>query len=139
VKAPDPFLEVRVKQLDTKPSIIGLCVGYELGNWRTAQFAEHLMNWLPEFVLTHAEIEGLHSGNMLELLRQAAKKVYASKKFRSRGEFGELLLHVAIRQVFESLPAISKIFYKSARNDTVKGFDAVHVVPTPEGLELWLG
>ena len=65
--------------------------------------------------------------------------VYETKKFKKRGEFGELLLHLAIRQVHKSLPAISKIYYKSATNDTVKGFDAVHVVGPANDLELWLG
>ncbi|MHB1516547.1 MAG: HamA C-terminal domain-containing protein [Acidiferrobacteraceae bacterium] len=125
--------------LSAKSSVTGLCVGYELGQWRAAQFAEHLMEWLPEFALTYTEIEGIHSGNMVALMREAAKKVYATKKFENRGEFGELFLHVATRQVFGSLPAISKIYYKSARNETVKGFDAVHVVNGARGLELWLG
>jgi hypothetical protein len=38
------------------------------------------------------------------------------------------------------VPAITKVFFKDAPNDTVKGFDAVHVVVAPDGgLELWLG
>lgn len=139
LQQPAPFLNVRVYDLSAQPSIIGLCVGYELGEWRNSQFADHLMEWLPEFSLTHSEVESLHSGNMVALIREAAKKVYKSQKFQSRGEFGELILHAAIRQVFGSLPAISKIYYKTARNDTVKGFDAVHVVAGQDGLELWLG
>lgn len=139
MQQPKPFMEVRVHDLSVKPSVTGLCIGYELGEWRAAQFADHLMEWLPEFALTYSEIEGIHGGNMVALMREAAKKVYATKKFEKRGEFGELFLHVAIRQVFGSLPAISKIYYKSARNDTVKGFDAVHVVNDEDGLQLWLG
>ena len=36
---------------------------------------------------------------------------------------------------------VSKFYFKSAANDTVKGFDAAHVVfvNPPEDLELWLG
>lgn len=34
---------------------------------------------------------------------------------------------------------ISKFFFKSATNDTVKGFDAVHFIDGSNGLELWLG
>ena len=64
---------------------------------------------------------------------------YTTKKFQNRGEFGELLLHIAARQVFNTLPAISKIYYKDSANDTVKGFDAVHVVAEGTVLELWLG
>lgn len=136
---PEPFIEVRVQDLASSPSLNGLCIGYELGEWRKTQFANHILEWLPEFALTYSEIEGIHSGNMVALLREAAKKVYKTKKFENRGEFGEIFLHAAVRQVFNSLPLISKIYYKSARNETVKGFDAVHVVSGDEGLELWLG
>ena len=139
LKKPEPFFEVRVQELTSSPSAIGLCVGYEQGEWRTSQFADYIMEWLPEFALTFSEISSIHSGNMVSLIREAAGKVYKTKKFENRGEFGELFLHAAIRQVFDTIPAISKIYYKSAKNDTVKGFDAVHVISTGEGLELWLG
>lgn len=136
---PAPFLKVRVHDLSSSPSVTGLCVGYERREWRTSQFANHIIEWLPEFALKHSELTDMHSGNAVQLLRNAAKRVYESEKFKNRGEFGELLLHAAIRQVFDSQPAISKLFYKSARNETVKGFDAVHVVGQPGNLELWLG
>src|SRR3712207_6996007 len=60
----------------------------------------------------------------------------SSEKYSKRGEFGELLLHSVIRDVFHSEPAISKIFFKDSANDTVKGFDAVHVVEVEGSLEL---
>jgi hypothetical protein len=97
------------------------------------------MDWLPEFALKHSEIQNISSGELMSLVRRAAKRVYESATFENRGEFGELFLHAAIRQVFDSQPAVSKVVYKSARNETVKGFDAVHVVDGPNGPELWLG
>lgn len=139
ITSPDPFFEVRVHDVDAAPGLTGLCVGYELGTWRSSQLARHAMEWLPEFALKHSELASLTSGNSVQLVREAANRVYHSKKFERRGEFGELFLHAAIRQVFGSLPAISKIYYKSASNDTVKGFDAVHVVPASGELQLWLG
>jgi hypothetical protein len=136
---PEPFLTVRIQDLSETPSLTGLCVGYERSEWRASQFVDHVMEWLPEFALNHTELSALHSGNTVKLVREAARKVYESKKFKNRGEFGELFLHAAIRQVFDSLPAISKIYYKSALNNTVKGFDAVHVVGPADDMELWLG
>ncbi len=136
---PDPFLTVRVHNVDLEPSVSGLCAGYERGEWRAKQLADHVVDWLPEFALTASECETLGHQNATKLMRSAAKRVYDSEKFKNRGEFGEILLHAAIRQVFDSLPAVSKIYYKSANNDTVKGFDAVHVVGPPDDLELWLG
>lgn len=114
-------------------------MGYERGEWRASQLVDHLMEWLPEFALTASECTSLGHQNATKLIRRAAKRVYDSEKFRNRGEFGEILLHAAVRQVFDSIPAVSKVYYKSANNDTVKGFDAVHVVGPPEDLELWLG
>jgi hypothetical protein len=32
-----------------------------------------------------------------------------------------------------------KLVLKSSSNDTVKGFDGVHLLPTKTGFELWLG
>jgi hypothetical protein len=138
-RIPDPFLEVRVKELNFKPGLIGLCAGYEAGSWRCDQLAFHLMEWLPDFALNYREREILASHNAYHQMVNAAKMVYGTKKTQNRGEIGELLLHIAIRQVFQTIPAISKIFYKDSTNDTVKGFDAVHVIVTATNLELWLG
>jgi len=136
---PTTFFEVRVHRLDIAPALIGMCVGYEQGEWRYDGLVDHLMEWLPDFCLTYGELERMDVGNMVSLMRGAVRKLYTSGKFEKRGEFGELMLHAAIRQVFGSLPAISKIYYKSATNNTVKGFDAVHVVVNDDGIELWLG
>jgi hypothetical protein len=136
---PDPFLTVRVHDVSTSPALTALCVGYERGEWRYEQLASHLMEWLPEFSLTASECEEFGHQNAVKLIREAARRVYTTQKFKNRGEFGEILLHVAIRQTSNTFPAVSKIYYKSANNDTVKGFDAVHVVQSDDGLELWLG
>ncbi len=136
---PKPLLEVRVEQLDPPPGLLAVCAGYENGKWRADQLARHLMEWLPEFALKYSEWSGLGAHNALDLIVRAAKSLYASPKFKQRGEFGEVLLHAILRQRFKTLPAIAKYFYKDSRNDTVKGFDAVHVVASPTTLELWLG
>jgi hypothetical protein len=139
IPQPEDFLTVRVQRADLEPTLCGLCVGYEQAEWRAAQLARHIFEWLPEFALTASEWQSMQHANSVKLIRRAAQVVYESKKFEKRGEFGELLLHAIVRQVHKSIPAISKIYYKTANNDTVKGFDAVHVVGPPEDMELWLG
>lgn len=136
---PSTFLEVRVHDMCLPAGITALCAGYEQQVWREKQLASHLMKWLPEFALKHSELEGLGPHNAVELVAKAARSIYSSKNHKSRGEFGEILLHVALRQCFKTLPAITKYFYKDSRNDTVKGFDAVHVIDSDNALELWLG
>lgn len=138
-KRPDPFFEVRVQNLELTPGLTAVCAGYELKKWRNAQLAGHLIKWLPEFALTYSERQNLSAGNAAELLARPAASVYTSEKYQKRGEIGELLLHVICREVFETYPAISKYFYKDSGNNTVKGFDAVHVISRNKKLELWLG
>jgi hypothetical protein len=136
---PDKFFEIRVHHLDKLCGLTAVCAGYELKEWRHAQLAGHLIKWLPEFALTYGELQSLQSYNAAELVAKAARSVYMSDKYKKRGEIGELLLHVICREVFKTYPAISKYFYKDSSNNTVKGFDAVHVVVSDTRLELWLG
>jgi hypothetical protein len=138
-KPPKPFLEVRAERLDLDPTLVALCAGYEQGKWRAEQLAKHLLQWLPEFALRYSEWKDLDASNAVELIGLAAQSIYKSKKYKNRGEFGEILLHAILRQHEGSIPAISKYFFKDSSNDTVKGFDAVHVVARDGKFELWLG
>lgn len=138
-KNPNRFLEVLVRDAGTAPHVFGFCAGYESKEWRAKQLAGHLIEWLPEFALSPADAASVSYGDLVQQLRRAAHQVYTTKNYHNRGEIGEILLHATLRIEFGSIPAISKIHFKDASNDTVKGFDAVHVVATENGLELWLG
>lgn len=133
------MLEAIVHDLSAPRPLSGLCAGFELTKWRARLLAEHLIESLPDFCLTYSEYKRLDHESAVALIRQAARSIYQTGKFQKRGEFGELLLHVVLKTFMGTLPAVSKIYYKDAANDTVKGFDAVHIVPGAEGLELWLG
>ena len=149
--APDvPFLEALVHRADARidpatgahtVGLTGLCAGYECDRWRCDQLAAYLVEtWLPDFALRYSELTNVPSQRWGPLLRRAARSVYTTPRSTHRGEFGELLLHAALVQTFQTLPAISKVYFKDGPNETVKGFDAVHVVPAADGsLELWLG
>ncbi|MDC7789501.1 DUF1837 domain-containing protein [Rhodoplanes sp. TEM] len=115
------------------------CAGFELRAWRCKPFAEHLIEWLPEYALPEEELAVTH-GNMYVKLRQAAIRVYTSEKYKRRGEAGEITLHAICRDYFGTLPISPRVFYKSATNDVVKAFDMVHArFPKKGGVELWLG
>ncbi|WP_454773699.1 HamA C-terminal domain-containing protein [Janthinobacterium tructae] len=136
---PDNFFSVIFHENKSTGQDIALCAGYESGSWRNDQLADHAMEWLPEFALNYSELMSISHSNAIRMAKKAARLVYQTGKYGNRGEFGELFLHIAIRQVFDTIPAVSKIYYKSAVNETVKGFDAVHVVRGAAGLELWIG
>lgn len=133
------FFSVHCHQLQLEPRLHGICAGFESGTWRAEQLSRYLMEWLPEFSLSYTERKSINDTNSVAQVRKAAQVVYDTDKYDKRGEFGELLLHALIREAIGTEPAISKIFFKDAVNSTVKGFDAVHVLDTPKGLELWIG
>jgi hypothetical protein len=136
---PTPFLTVRLHRLDITPSLTAVCAGYENGQWRAAGLARHMLDWVPDFALRQSERRGFNSGTGPEQMRRAMRMVFGSGSAATRGEPGEILLHIVCRQVFGSDTVVNKVFFKTAGNDTVKGFDAVHIVDVPDGLELWLG
>lgn len=136
---PEPLFELVVHDIIREPGFTAADAGYENTEWRYKAIADYLFDWLLEFALKYSELEDVNSATAARMLNKAAKTVYTTDKYQKRGEFGELLLHALIRETFNSHPAISKLYYKTSANDTVKGFDAVHVVENDGELELWLG
>ena len=140
---PDAFL-VHVTQLqasDIKKYVDGLDAGYEQAQWRGEALARHLLEWIPEYALSGKEFHEFKGHNWLDKMQKAVSRVYETNKgLERRGEIGEILLHAAVRQIYNSIPIVCKVFYKTASNDTVKGWDAAHFVKNDEGqYELWLG
>lgn len=97
---------------------------------------------------------GLHAGEstpnseIVNRLCEAAQSIYRIKCFEDvkniyneggvieddiddtflrRGEFGELILHVLLRDFHNTIPLLSKIYFKDTDGATVHGFDAVHI------------
>jgi hypothetical protein len=58
-------------------------------------------------------------------------------KYLKRGEFGELILYVLLKEYHNTIPLLSKIYFKDSYGATVHGFDAVHIQPSSK--TLWLG
>ncbi|PSJ16028.1 Hachiman antiphage defense system protein HamA [Nitrosomonas supralitoralis] len=83
------------------------------------------MEWLPKFALNHSELKEMGHHSVVRIIKKGAKILYQTEKCGLRDE---ILLHIAIRQIYETIPAVSKIYYKNSVNETVEGFDAIHVV-----------
>jgi len=49
------------------------------------------------------------------------------EKYLKRGEFGEIILHLILRDFIKTVPLISKIHLKDSDGMTVHGFDAIHI------------
>lgn len=133
---PAALLDLTVDQPGLDPPLSVATVGYEQRAWRAQALARHITDWVLDFALQPTE--PLHRGNALDAARRAIQATFGNGN--DRGVPGEILLHAICRQFFGSDTVIHKVYFKTADNDTYKGFDGVHSVHSPTGgLELWLG
>ena len=140
---PDPadlpvaLLTARIDDPSLSPPLLGLTVDYEAGKWRADALARHILEWVLDFALLRREPEHLSTGRAMEAIGRAVRATFGNGN--DRGVPGEILFDAICRQLDGSDTVINKVWFKTADNDTYKGFDAVHCVHSGDELELWLG
>ena len=135
---PTGLLSVTIEDNAIDPRLAVVTAGYEQKEWRAEALARHIMDWVLDFALRPAERQPLSPGRAMETMRRAVRATFGNGT--DRGVPAEILLHAVCRQLFGSDPVISKVWFKTADNDTYKGFDGVHCVHgNNDQLELWLG
>lgn len=134
---PSALLTARLSDEKARPALLAATVDYELGSWRAQAFANHILEWVLDYALRRGEREHLSPGRVVEITKRAMKATFGNG--HDRGVPGEILLHAVCRQFFGSDTVINKVWFKTANNDTYKGFDGVHAVHSGNTLELWLG
>lgn len=135
---PEPLLTAHLDDQGISPPLTTLGVGYELKIWRADALAGHVLDWVLDFAMRPEERRPLSPGRARQIMRRAVDATFGNGA--DRGVPGEVLLHAVCRQFFGSDTVISKVFFKTADNDTYKGFDGVHCVHDDDDeLELWLG
>jgi len=136
------FFEPRASLEEAPILALTVCAGFESGRWREKRLVEYLFDWLPRFALKAKEREYLRDAPYSQL-KKALYQIYEVSRVErteKRGEIGELLLHILCVEFFQTAPIILTVFYKSASNDTVKGWDCVHYRRLSAGkVELWFG
>ena len=121
---------------------------------------EEIIDVIPEYVFAEYKDTDITKQNATRLLRDAAKSIYKIKQFdlmkqayldnneeakneldklpyNDRGEFGELLLHFILRDFKNTIPLVSKVYFKDSSGVPAHGVDAVHISVDEE--ILWLG
>jgi hypothetical protein len=135
---PRPFKsELVIEERINEATFRAFHVGFDANKFRLQALVDVIRNVIPEFAL------GYHAGTQVPLtdlvdrLKEAAETVYLTDNYQSRGEFGELILHLLLRDFCDSVPLISKIYFKDSHNVPAHGFDGVHI--TTSDKKLWLG
>lgn len=114
-------------------------VGFDQNKFRLQPLVEVIRNVIPEYALGFHQGDNIPLTEIVDRLQEAAKTVYTTDKYKARGEFGELILHLLLRDFCKSIPLISTIFFRDAPNVPAHGFDGVHITIEGEEKKLWLG
>ena len=138
-------------------------VGFDLDDtgekvYRWSSLIDKLLEVIPEFAFGFHDGTSTSNTQLIGKVRDAARSIYKIDEFQRvkdlylnnghladdvhdkylrRGEFGELILHLLLRDFHSTVPLISKIYFKDSYGHTVHGFDAVHI--EPKSKTLWLG
>jgi len=131
----DLVIEEKISEADFR----AYHVGYEQNKFRLQPLVEIICEVIPEFALGYYRDKETPNTQIVSRLREAARRIYGTDDFKNRGEFGELILHLLLRDFHGTVPLISKIYFKDSQNSTVKGFDGVHITIEPGKKKLWLG
>ena len=147
----------------TEDTLKSYLVGFDLdddgnSNYRWSKLVNKIASVIHEFSFGFHEGITTKNTETLEKLIEAANSIYKIDSFQKardiyqneghidddlddkylrRGEFGELILHLILRDHLNTIPLLSKIYFKDSLGHTVHGFDCVHV--QPETKTMWLG
>jgi hypothetical protein len=137
---PRPFKSEKViEEKISDSSLRAYHIGFESDKFRLKPLVDVICRVIPEFSFGYHEGVSVPHIEMYEKMQEAAELIYQTDKFKKRGEFGELILHLLLREFHNTIPLISKIYFKDSHDMTVHGFDAVQVTIDDNAKKLWLG
>lgn len=137
---PTPFgSELILEEKISDATFRAYCIGFDQKKFRLKELVSVISEAIPEYALGPHVDKKTDLKEIVSRVREAARRVYLTNKYKRRGEFGELILHLLLRDHFGSIQLLSKIYFKDAHNVAVHGFDGVHVVVNKGKKELWLG
>ena len=131
--------ELVIEEKISEATLRAYHVGFEQNRFRLQPLVDVVCDAILEFALGYDKSINIPPIEIRDKLREAALRVYDTDKYKKRGEFGELILHLLLRDFCETTPLISKIYFKDTNNSTVHGFDAVHITIKENEKKLWLG
>lgn len=153
------IIEARISESSLKSFLVGFDLN-DMGQneYRWVELVKKVTSVIHEFSFGFHEGTTTKNTETLDKIIEAANSIYkidafqkvrdiyqndedinddVADKYLRRGEFGELILHLILRDNFNTIPLLSKVYFKDSLGHTVHGFDCVHI--EPESKTLWLG
>lgn len=138
----DVNLDESLKPTENK-NVLGVINDFENGEWRYEKFQNFIWNNIKETALSHSERQALLKDGEGSVLIESAKKlrlVEGDKAFGKGSEIAEIVLYGIMKNHYNALPIVPKIYYKQNENDEAKGADSVHIViESDDKFSLWFG
>lgn len=123
-------------------SVLSLINDFEDTEWRYNYFQNFIWDNIAETSLSYKERESLVN-NHHSLLAYAAKNLRLSDKdgdISKGSEIAEIILYAIMKNYFNALAVVPKIFYKQNAQDNAKGADSVHIIiEGGNDFSLWFG
>lgn len=155
------LIKVTIDEEDLMSFLVKLDIGDDgKPQYPIDTLARLVLRVLPEYVF--AWHEGISLEDAMSKVSEAANRLYETDPYKTmweyycnqnedgeieakvkeleennRGEFGELLLHLLLRDFKGTQSLMSKVYFSDARGVPAHGFDAVHYIPGSN--QLWLG
>lgn len=139
-----PYIENQIFKLETKNKDIfqKLHLDYEEETYRETDLGRLIKDSVEYFALTPEEFREFSlSGNLIEARRTAWTRISDARK-NSKGDYGELLLFLALYFFYgNECPErfVTKVRLRSSTKDQIKGFDCAHFTIESDEVCLWLG
>lgn len=121
--------------------LLSLINDYEDKKWCYNKFDDFIGNNIIETALNYEERQKVIN-KAKTVIQQAYKRLkpFANNDKGFGGEVGEIFLYGVMREYYNALPIVAKIFHKQNRNDNVKGADSIHItIDEANNFEFWYG
>ena len=156
----EKIITEKIAETELSTYLVGFDIDDE-GNsiYRIKSLVQLLIKAIPEFAMGYfGNDKSIPNTEIMNVVIESAKAIYkidvfqkvrdiygngeelddeVAERYLRKGEFGELILHVLLRDFKNTLPLISKIYFRDSFGTAVHGFDAIHIQPDTK--TLWLG
>lgn len=132
--------EVVIKENHKNDDFKSYYVGYVNNEYDWDNLLNVMFDALIEFVYGCSR-DAFDKKNIAITLQKAISRLIKKNKYaiKRTGDVGELLLHIILRDFFDTIPLVQKIHLKSSSEDAAKSFDIVHIKEIDDKINLVLG
>ena len=134
----------KISQLRTllNKYVLSFANDFEDGQWRYQRFQSYLWDNIAQTALSERERAALFDQSHTSLVTAARNlRLTDNDEIGQGSEIAEVFLYGIMKNHYNALPVVPKIFYKQNSQDNAKGADSVHILvdTNKNDFTLWFG